>query len=207
MRPCDVVFPNFTFSICSYDTPGPCLQFRTNPARLKREIFTLNPKHKKNWLGEYNEFPIFFRTLKPYSFSDSKVWKKIGPYVLRKHVEETIRQIMEKTSSRYAGIGIMQGWAVEAALILGADKITLAGCEGRITEDKRHAEKLEFFFRAGNRKIGFKPGQEFSKEQKILWEEWGRRARTEAQWLAEILRPYGVEVSRYFYKKGYEAIT
>lgn len=207
MRLCDIIFPDFTFSISSFNTPGTFLGSRTDPARLKREIFTLNPIHKRNWLGEYNKFPIFLRTLKPYSFADSKMWPKLGPYVSRIHVEETIKHIMNKESCQYAGIGIMQGWAIEAALVLGASKVTLAGCEGKVTKFKFHASRLSFHHTSRRKNKRFLPSKDgFSETQLELFSEVCRRIRTEAQWFAEILKPYGIEISRYFYKTGYERI-
>jgi len=207
MRPCDVVFPNFTFSICSYDTPQFCLQFKTDRVRLKREIFLLNPKHKKNWLGAYNKFPIFLRTFKPYSFQDSKIWPGIqAPYVIKKHVKETVKHIMAKDSDRYAGIGIMQGWAIEAALVLGATKVTLAGCEGKVTRFKWHAERVSFYYASVYPKNLRSSANGFSKIQLKLFTHLGGRMQEEIQWFATILKPYGIEISRYFYGKGYQKI-
>lgn len=207
MRPNDIIFPNFTFSICTYDQPQYCLQFRTNPARLKRQIFTLNPKHKANWLGEYNKYPIFFRTFKPYSFRDSPMWPGVGRYVRRVHVEKTVKEIMMKNSFQYAGIGIMQGWTIEAALVLGATRIILVGCEGRITKYNWHAKKLGFVYDSPEHPRKFKAGSDgFTKKQRKFFERWCQRTRTEVQWFIEILKPYGIEILRYFYKTGYEKI-
>lgn len=206
MRPCDVVFPNFTFSICSYDQPEFCSQFKTNSARLKRQIFTLNPKHKANWLSEYNKYPIFFRTLKPYSFRDSPMWLGIGKYVTKVHVEETIKEIMKKKSQRYAGIGIMQGWTIETALVLGASKVTLAGCEGRIAKFRWHAERVSFHY-ASTEAQNLRPSANgFSEVQLKFFAKLEQRMQTEVQWFAEILKPYGIEISRYFYGTGYRKV-
>jgi len=206
IRPCDVVFPNFTFSICSYDTPQFCSKFRTNPIRLKQEIFTLNPQHKKNWLGAYNKFPIFLRTLKPSSFHDSKIWPGIlAPYVVKRHVKETVKHIMTKDSDRYAGIGIIQGWAIEAALVLGAAKVTLAGCEGRVTKFRWHAKRVSFFYAQDPQRL--RPSANgFSKVQLKFFAHLGDRMQKEIQWFVTILKPYRIEISRYFYGEGYRKI-
>lgn len=209
MRPCDVIFPNCVYSICSYNDKVLEPYFKKNLHLLKKQIFTLNPRHRKNWLGKYNKLPIFMRTFKPYSFNDSEYVPLVGRRVAKVHVQETIKSIMEGTSSRYASRGIIQGWTIEAALVLGAKKITLVGCDYIITGSKWrwHADRLSFFYAPMESSKNLLPTKRgYSKSQLEMLKKWLEEAEKETRWMAEMLEPCHIELARYFYGEGYRKV-
>ncbi|GAI38374.1 unnamed protein product, partial [marine sediment metagenome] len=123
---------------------------------------------------------------------------------------ESIKHIMNKDSHHYCGDGLTQGWAIEAALVLGAKKVTLVGCDGGGTKYKEYAERLRFFFEDPRRPKApwnFLPSKDgFSQEQLVLLERKYKVYRRGQMILAKILKFYGIELMRYFYKTGYEII-
>lgn len=193
LRPNRVIFPNCTYNFCSWNTNW-AGKLKAMPHLLPKQIFTFNPKHRKNFLGKNIEIPIFMRTLKYYSFG-----LKWGQEIPEKYIRETIEQIVQKTSLHYCGDGLAQGWAIEAALVLGAEKITLAGCDGAGTKYKDYAKRLEFFY-------GHPPENGFSKEQLALLERKHSVYRRGQKLFAKILESHGIELMKYFYKEGYRKI-
>lgn len=92
--------------------------------------------------------------------------------------------------------------AVEIALILGAKKITMIGCEAKSGKYRGHAQKrgLEWL---ENNPSGY-----------IFPEEWQKgeasgyaRMREGQKIMANILNNYGIKLRKYYYKTGYEEIT
>lgn len=203
-----IVFPKCTFGLCSYDDPAMATYLIKRPHLFRKQIFTLNPRHKKNWLGKYNKIPICMRTFKPYSFKDSIRVPGIGLRTRRIHIEETVQSIMRKESCRYTSIGIVQGWAIEVALILGAKQITLVGCEAAVRRRKYHADRLADYYESFERRANLPPsGTKFSAQQSLRIKKILKDSQMEARWFAEILKPYGIEIRRYFYKTGYAKIV
>jgi len=205
IRPNEVIFPNCTYNFCGWDLYW-MLFVKSTPHPLSKQIFTLNPEHKPkpNALGKYIEVPIFMRTLKWYSFSR----RKEPP--LEKYMRESIKHIMNKDSHHYCGDGLSQGWAIEAALVLGAKKVILVGCDGCGTKYKEYAERLKFFYDVPRRRKGlwnFQSSKDgFSQEQLVLLERKYAVYRRGLVLFAKILESYGIEIWKYFYKKGYVRI-
>ncbi|MBA7684681.1 hypothetical protein ES703_93087 [subsurface metagenome] len=106
--------------------------------------------------------------------------------------------LLNGTPMRYGQTGTLVHWDLQAAIIMGAKKVTAVGCSGRTTKFHDHASKR------GMDKIytnSFQPGGYSIEEQT---EQGGYR--TGLDWLARAFAPYGIQVARYFYGKGYENI-
>jgi len=87
---------------------------------------------------------------------------------------------------------------IQVAVVLGAKKITLAGCDLRIAKGLMHAkstwlnapyERRFFKKRAGWHNKKFFPN-----------------CRKGLQWLVDICKPHGIDVVRYYHGRGYEEI-
>jgi len=207
MRPNEAIFPNCTYNFCGWELYWAFFaKFTACP--LPKQIFTLNPRHKPKpkALGKYLEIPIFMRTLKWYSFGH----RKEPP--LERYMRESIKHIINKDSHHYCGDGLTQGWAVEAALVLGAKMITLVGCDNSGTKHKAYAERLKFFYanpraKAGKGHWDFSPSKDgFSQKQLALLERKYAAYRSGLMKLVNVLRSYDIEIRKYFYRRGYETI-
>ena len=131
-------------------------------------------------------------------------WKRDQPSVesvLRKAFEDTIRKIVEGTPCPSISYATNSHNAVEAAVILGAKKITLVACEARLINFQYYARKrgLDKVNPAGK-------FEDYSLETQDIMYRSFRRMRLGLTWLAEILKNYGIEVRSYDYNKGYENI-
>jgi len=121
--------------------------------------------------------------------------------VLRKAFEDTIRKIVEGIPCPSISYATNSHNAVEAAVILGAKKITLVACEARLINFQYYARK-----RGLDKVNPSKDCREHSPEIQQSIHRSFRRMRLGLTWLAEILKNYGIEVRRYDYNKGYETI-
>jgi|GEM_PF-4704625 len=109
--------------------------------------------------------------------------------------EEVIKSIMEKRTPRgYRASMTVAHTAVEAAAVMGANRITMIGCEHQGGHAQRYG--MDDYCRGG---IPSSPSVD-------------PRLPNGTIWLAELFRPYGIKVRRYFYKKtknyprGYQKI-
>ena len=154
-------------SIILFPFPGPFLHGRiTDP---------------KEFFGDLVSKPIWMK------FWDTRP-------IPRTAFEEVIKAIMEKRMPRgYRASMSVAHTAVEAAAIMGANRITMVGCENR-------------------------PGP-YAKDGGIgaycpcLFEfDPSHRIENGTKWLTELFRSYGIKIRRYFYRKtknyprGYQKI-
>lgn len=98
---------------------------------------------------------------------------------------------------RYGQTGTVVDWDLQAAIIMGAKKITAVGCSGRTTRFYSHASKrgMDRIYTGSFRPSGYSI------------EEQTRPPGTGLDWLARAFAPHGIQVARYFYGKGYEKIV
>ena len=78
--------------------------------------------------------------------------------------------------------------AVEAAAIMGANRITMIGCEHHGPYAKRYGM-----------------GGYYQPDSAARYSV-DHRPADGTRWLAELFEPYGIEVKRYFYNEGYVEI-
>ena len=124
------------------------------------------------------------------------IWMKFWDTrpIPRAAFEDVIKCIMEKrTPPRgYRASMTVTHTAIQVAVIMGAKRITLVGCEHQGSHAQRRG--LRAYYR----------GRKLPDDARY---EAGTR------WLAEILGEYGIELARYYYKrskdhkKGYEKIN
>lgn len=111
----------------------------------------------------------------------------------------------EYGAKRYYCTGTLVHWSIQAAIIMGAKKVTCVGCEHRVRKFQNYALKhgLDKVYGPG----GFSdashliPKEGFSEEH---IKAGNRRVSMALAWYAKIMKPYGVQVARYYYGKGYE---
>jgi len=170
------------------------------------------PKEFAKWIAnrlvgsEFMEWPIYMkwdvRRVLPHPISlpaSQEVYDKIA------------KGIVEKREVEYHGCHSIAHSAIQAAFILGADKVTLVGCEHRNAPDgKTHSYRGVLYliswpdYTPNWREISpYKENEEYRKPRaKFL-----RDHRMGTRWLVKAFKPYGKEIRRYFYNKGYKKIT
>lgn len=145
---------------------------------LEKCIFLLPGGYQPDWPKGYNDKPTYQRTC-----------HRQPP------VNSVVRDVMERKIHGYIypEYGSVVHYAILTAAILGAKKITLVGCEHRTVKGQKHAQKrgMSFFYKC------FEDGKEY-------WFSAALMRGTKA--LAQAFKPYGIEIERYFYGQGYEAL-
>lgn len=172
---------------------------KTEPELLTRglafcPVDRTHDSHRNPWnqIGRYGEIPIYAKAA-------------IGGQGKEKF-EESVRQIMNHQPAICRSRGTSSHPAIQAAVILGAKKVILVGCDER-------TKKFQWVWQRSRRGKTHPYGktecpQEFQEGKAgfIKYKE-GRI------WLSQAFRSYGIEVQRYFfkdgeyYKKGYEEIN
>jgi len=170
------------------DTGLPELLKLHRPDLFKKCIFLypLFPAYYPPWLGEYQKDPIYMRF--NCRFGNPEEYKDIA------------KCIMEKKSCYYQVEGTCAHSAIQAAIILGAKKVTLVGCEAKYTKYQLHAQKRGMWF------MYKENGEENSEEKQKGETPSFRRYRNGIFWLAQAFKPYGIEIQRYYYGEGYEKV-
>lgn len=170
------------------------------------------PKEFAKWMSkkligsEFMEWPIYMKwdvrriLPKPIALpANQGVYDKIA------------KGIIEKREVQYHGCHSIVHSAIQAAFILGADKVTLVGCEHRDAPDgKTHSYRgvLHLIswpdYTPNWREISpYKINEKYRKPR----EKFLRDYRMGTRWLTKAFKPYGKEIRRYFYDKGYKKIT
>ena len=165
---------------------------------VKVDKVVLNEWIKKNSaevLGNWGDKPIYM------------LWNG-HPHSTEEQFQKSVDLIMERKPAPYCKREPMVHTAVQAAVVMGASKVTLVGCEHEWPKstDIRdcHAKKLGWFYGTYinvHSDTGHWPGQQ-------------NFHRDGTRWLAQMFGKYGIKVRRYFYDKknklfedGYKEIT
>ncbi len=182
-------FPNCTYYF-SVDRDFPKWVVENRPKDSHKLICACEPvgiTDFRNHMDEYGEKPMYA----PWGVTG------FNGFV------ESVSNIMRGKACRLADMATCVQPAIQVAAILGARKITLAGCEARSAKYRNNARKrgLDKFYTEKKQK-----GREYSEAAQRGDTDFFRRARIGVKWLADLFGPYGVEVKRFYYGKGYEDI-
>lgn len=117
------------------------------------------------------------------------------PHSTEEQFQKAVDLIMQRKPAPYCKREPMVHTAVQAAVVMGADRVTLVGCEHEWSKstDIRdcHAKKLGWFYGTyinAKADTGHWPGQQ-------------NFHRDGTRWLAQMFGKYGIKVRRYFYDK------
>lgn len=120
----------------------------------------------------------------------------------------------KRPPNRYPATATIVHWALQVAAIMGASRITAVGCEAKFRKFQAHALK-----RGMDKVYGPDPSKIWGglRQQPppggysvaLVTGEAPRMKimRQGTDWLAKAMKPYGIEIARYYYGKGYEEIT
>lgn len=188
-----VIFPDFASRSHCYIHAGdlslPAFLKQYRPDLLKKCIFLypIFPGYYPKWFGQYQADPIYMRFNCRYG--NLEEYKNIA------------KCIMEKKQCYYQVEATCAHSAIQAAIILGAKKVTLVGCEARCSKYKAHAQKRGMWL------FNKETGREYSEIEQRGETPTFKRFKNGTLWLAQAFKPYGVEIMRYFYDRGYEKIA
>jgi len=185
-----LAFPNCTYYHSLHAEPAEYV-FRNWPDKFSKCILGCirNPppgdKQRRNKFENYGEVPTYARV----RGSTNNSYKELKDAIERIISKETCELFNSTTTLRTA---------IQVAIILGAMKITLVGCELKISRGLLHAKSTW---------IGVKPEVRlFKRRAKWSTERFFPGCRKGLSWLVEICKPHNIEIVRYYYKTGYEQI-
>lgn len=195
-----IAFPDSTYWFCP--TLGLAAMMRMNhESEMKKGIFLLPFTPLPNWelteeeslkiLGDYKNTAIFMR------------WHRVNfnEKLFMKYLGETIECIAKKKQKcLHIGLTVLHP-AIQAAVVMGAKKITLVGCGARYTESPSHAQKrgMSYFYKEA-------PDSKYSTEELQRRLDRGMRERNGTKALVMALNPLGVVVQEFYYGEGYRRI-
>ncbi|GAI93858.1 unnamed protein product, partial [marine sediment metagenome] len=99
--------------------------------------------------------------------------------------------------------------AITAAVVMGANRITLCGCDECTSKYRRDTVRggldvLQSSYLEGSTPTEFK---EFPKEYQTGEQTTFQEMRSGTIWLARAFQPYGIRIRKYFYDSGYQELV
>ena len=174
-----IAFPDSTYNIWTFRDPAlrhTYLPKGMVPNNFRRFIFTIFKSNRENYFGKQSLKATYLR------------FYRGGTLEVLKNVCDSI---IAGNSSVYCGITTITHLAIEAAILLGASKISLVGCDYKWPEGKLRAQER-----------GISQGYMWTNSDTI---GYGMQ-QPGFNFLADYFRPHGIEIVRYFHGKGYEPI-
>lgn len=188
-------FPKCTYIMTSHNVIPDWL-VDNQPEFLDKCILVVFPYYSEmmNWpRKEYGNAPIWMRTVHP-SVPYRSINEATGDY------KQMIKPVMERQPILYQALWTVPHCAITASIIFGAKKITLVGCSMKALKDRMHAT------RGGMDKHYSQFNREFSEVEQRGERGGFQIIQRGTSLLAELFKPYGIDIQRYYYKTGYEKI-
>jgi len=165
-----------------------------DPELFRQCIMLVPSGDLKEYHNKVEEFPHY----------QKPIWTKWGNYYTDKSVVASIKAAMGGKPYLYTGAGTVVHTALQIAFILGANLVTLAGCEMKVIGQQRHAEKGGMKEIYDDEKKSPKRTPLHSTEVQM---EVMRRQRTATYRFNVEIKKYGREMKRFYYPQGYEEIV
>jgi len=146
------------------------------PNNFGRFIFSIFKSNRENYFGKQSLKAIYMR------------FRQGGTLQIMKNVCDSI---VAGNSSIYCGVTTITHLAIEAAIVLGASKVSLVGCDHGFPDGKLRAQN-----RGMSRGYSWKTAYLDGYETQIPG----------TNFLADYFRPHGIEIVRYYHGKGYERV-
>jgi len=146
------------------------------PNNFGRFIFSIFKSTRENYFGKQSLKATYMR------------FHQGGTLQIMKNVCDSI---MAGNSSIYCGVTTITHLAIEAAIILGASKVSLVGCDHGFPNGKLRAQTR-----------GISRGYSWN----TAYLDGNKTQIPGTNFLADYFRPYGIEIVRYYHGRGYERV-
>lgn len=140
-------------------------------------IFTILRSDCENWLGEQCTQPTYMRMVKGGTIEK---------------LEEMCNHIINRNSSVYYGMGTISHLAIALAVMMGAARISLVGCDHGAIDGRGHATRR-----------GLSGGYGWSRYTPSSYEQMHEGTN----FLANFFKHHGHEIVRYHHGVGYREIA
>jgi len=146
------------------------------PNNFGRFIFSIFKSTRENYFGKQSLKATYMR------------FYQGGTLQIMKNVCDSI---IAGNSSTYCGVTTITHLAIEAAIVLGASKVSLVGCDHGFPNGKLRAQT-----RGMSRGYSWNTAYLDGYETQIPG----------TNFLADYFRPHGIEIVRYYHDRGYEKV-
>lgn len=169
-------FPDCTYNIWPFrDRPLRRMYFPRGqiPRKFGKFIFTILSKDRNNYYGKQSLKAIYLRYSKGGTIEKMRAMCK---------------SIVAGNSSIYYGVGTITHLAIAAAIVMGASKISLVGCDHGAVGNKLRAQSIK----------GGYGWQSSAKGYGVM--------NVGTNFLADFFRGHGIKIVRYYHGRGYEPV-
>ncbi|MCW4051200.1 MAG: hypothetical protein NWE89_15865 [Candidatus Bathyarchaeota archaeon] len=177
-----IAFPDCTFNMFTfrdYALRHIYLSRGMVPHNFRKFIFSIRKIDRENYFGKQAAQAIYMR------------YSQGGTVGMMKGVCDSI---IAGTSTNYCGVCTITHLAIEAALVMGATRISLVGCDHGTIKGKLRAQKR-----------GISRGWAWNRPSPSGAPGYANM-RAGTNFLADYFRGYGIEIARYYHGKGYEPV-
>ncbi len=171
-------FPDCTYNIWpfrDYELRHVYLPRGQIPGKFGKFIFTIRNNDQNNFYGKQISKPTYLRYGKGGTIGQMK---------------SMCQSIIAGNSSMYYGVGTIAHLAIAAAIVMGATKISLVGCDHGMVDGKMRFQK------------GISGGYGWANMDARGYEEM----RVGTNFLADFFKDYNIEIVRYYHGRGYEEV-
>lgn len=171
-------FPNCTYNIWpfrDYPLRHVYLPRGKIPRKFRKFIFTIRNRDRDNYYGEQSSKAIFLRYVQGGTIGKMKTM---------------CESIIAGNSSVYYGVGTITHLAIAAAVVMGASKVSLVGCDHGSIDGKLRFQR------------GISGGHGWQLSYAKPYEDM----RVGTNFLANFFRGHGIEIVRYYHGRGYEGV-
>ncbi len=173
-----IAFPDCTYNIWpfrSYGLRHVYLPRGKIPSKFGKFIFSLRPQDRDNYFGEQSSKAIFMKYTQ-----GGTVEKMRG----------MCEAIVAGNSSTYFGVGTITHLAIAAALVMGASRVSLVGCDHGTVDGKSRFQR------------GMSGGYGWDRPAERVYE----LMHIGTNFLGNFFSDQGIEIARYHHGKGYESV-
>ncbi len=177
-----IAFPDCTFNIFPFrDYPLRHIYLSRGiiPRNFKKFIFSIRKNDRENYFGKQSAQATYMR------------YSQGGTLEMMKGVCDSI---VAGNSSSYCGVHTIMHLAVEAAIVMGATRISLVGCDHGMVGGKLRAQRggISQGYGWNRPEPPGAPGYELMKAG--------------TNFLADYFREHDIDIVRYYHGEGYEPI-
>ncbi len=173
-----IAFPDCTYNIWpfrSYGLRHVYLPRGNIPSKFGKFIFSIRPQDRDNYFGERSSKATFMR------YTQGGTVEKM---------KGMCQAIVAGNSSIYYGVGTITHLAIAAALVMGASKVSLVGCDHGTVDGKSRFQR------------GISGGYGWDRPAERVYE----LMHIGTNFLGNFFNDRGIEIARYHHGRGYEIV-
>jgi len=160
---------------------------------FEKFIFSIRESYANDWLKERRTDPTYIKYTRGYQQEGEFSTHDVDATLAK--MQEMCDNIIARESTMYYGLGTIVHLAIVTAVVMGAKKVSLVGCDHGESKTKSHAMAR-----------GLEWCTDFEKSQVVPWGDTYSLMKIGTSFLANYFKKHGIEIMQYNPKKGYKVI-